>query len=222
MVIDVDFFPEVHITLDGENMNVKITQIKKKDFNTARKYAIVGMNLNRYTSNNFELYFYSKYFWYSEISKATRAYGAYIDDELVGVLLANIKNEPKIFKSIRHKLFVKFISCIIDIGYKAAAGVYDEANRQMLNSFRAENEPDGELNFFAVNPEIKGKGIGTLLLNQLEHDESGKLIYLYCDSGATFQFYQKRGFNMSGKTEIKLTVDKKEVPLTCFLFSKRF
>ena len=85
-----------------------------------------------------------------------------------------------------------------------------------------ENTPDGEINFFAVNPEIKGKGIGTLLLNELEKEEKGKLIYLYSDTGSTYQFYQKRGFNLSGKNDIKLIIDKKEAPLTCFLFSKRF
>ena len=62
----------------------------KKDFNKARKFAIEGMNLNWYTSNKLELYLYSKYFWYLEISKATKALGAYIDNELVGVLLVDM------------------------------------------------------------------------------------------------------------------------------------
>ena len=71
-------------------MDIKIKELMKKDFNKARKFAIEGMNLNWYTSNKLELYLYSKYFWYLETSKATKALGAYIDNELVGVLLVDM------------------------------------------------------------------------------------------------------------------------------------
>ena len=37
-------------------MDIEISQIKKRDFNTARKFAVEGMYLNRYSSNKFELY----------------------------------------------------------------------------------------------------------------------------------------------------------------------
>ena len=67
-------------------MDIIIKQLRKKDFNSARKFAIEGMHLTWYTKNKFELYFYSKYFWYLEISRATRAFGAYLGDNLVGVL----------------------------------------------------------------------------------------------------------------------------------------
>ena len=40
-------------------MDIEIGQIKKKDFNMARKFAVKGMHLNWYTSNRFELYIYS-------------------------------------------------------------------------------------------------------------------------------------------------------------------
>jgi GNAT superfamily N-acetyltransferase len=90
----------------------------------------------------------------------------------------------------------------------------------MLNEFKKENNPDGEINFFAVDPNFKGKGIGTLLLNEFEKQEKGKLIYLFTDNGSTYQFYYRRGFRESGKTDIKLEINKKETDLTCFLFSK--
>jgi len=64
-------------------MDVIVQPLKKKDFNAARKFAIDGMHLNWYTSNDFELYFYSKYFLYLELLRATSALGAYVDDKLV-------------------------------------------------------------------------------------------------------------------------------------------
>lgn len=202
-------------------MDVKIKQLRKKDFNTARKFAIKGMHLHWYTSNNLELYLYSKYFWHLEISRATKALGAYIDDKLVGVLLVDINNQPKVFNSIFSLIFVKIASFIINLGYKEASSTYDNANMKMLDEFRKNNKVDGELNFFAVDPDIKGKGIGSLLLNELEKQEKNKLIYLYTDTGSTYEFYLHRGFTMAGSKDVVLEINNKEVPLTCFLFSKR-
>ena len=164
---------------------------------------------------------YSKYFWYMEISKATKALGAYMENKLVGIVLADINDEPKMYKSIWYKLFTKIISSFINLLYHNASNAYDEANKKMLNELKKENNPDGEINFFAVDPGIKGKGIGTLLLNELEKQEKGKFIYLFTDNGSTYQFYTHRGFYESGRTDIKLKLHKKEVDLTCFLFSKK-
>lgn len=201
-------------------MSIEIKALKRKSFNQARKFAIEGMNLSWYTTNSIELYFYSMYFWYEGISKATRALGAYQNDRLVGVLLADMKDEPKIYSSLWSKLFLKLASFINDIGYESRSSEYDKVNQEMLKTFKKTNRPDGELNFFAVNPNITGRGIGTKLLNELEKLESGKTIYLYSDSGSTYQFYQHRGFTQEEGRKITLDIKDKSVPLTCFLFSK--
>ena len=202
-------------------MDIIIKQLRKKDFNSARKFAIEGMHLTWYTKNKFELYFYSKYFWYLEISRATRAFGAYLGDNLVGVLLADMDNQPKVFKSFLYRFFVRFISFIINLCYKNASNTYDNANKKILQSYKNNNKVDGELNFLAVAPNIKGKGIGTLLLNELEKQEKGKHIYLFTDSGSTYQFYSRRGFDEVGRKDIKLEINNEVVPLTCLLFSKK-
>lgn len=201
-------------------MDIKIQPLKRRDFDKARKFAIEGMHLTWYTKNNIELYLYSKYFWYLEISKATTALGAYIGDELAGVLLVDMTNQSKVVDSMWYRLFVQVASFIINLGYKEASNTYDDANKEILATFKKENKVDGELNFFAVNPSIKGKGIGTLLLSELEKQQKGKRIYLYTDTGSTYQFYLHRGFIQSGAKDIKIQIDNKEVPLTCFLFSK--
>lgn len=201
-------------------MDVSIKQLRKKDFNAARKFAIDGMHLSWYTSNNLELYLYSKYFWYLEISRATSAWGAYMDDTLVGVLLVDITNQPKAFNSFWYRAFVRFASFIINLGYKDASSTYDDANKEMLAAYKKYNKTDGELNFFAVDPTVKGKGLGTLLLTELEKQENGKHIYLFTDSGSTYQFYSHRGFDEVGRKDIRLEIHGKEVPLTCLLFSK--
>lgn len=200
---------------------MRIRRIRKKDFNTARKFALEGMHFKQYTSNKIELYFYSKYFWYLELTRATEALGAYEGDKLVGVLLTEMKNQPKIFKSRWHKAFIKLAEFIMNIGYKNAADPYDKANKQMLKAFHAGHKTDGELICFAADPRQKGKGIGTLLLNELERRESGKTIYLFTDSNCTYQFYSHRGFEQVGSKKISLEIKNRKIPLTCLLFSKR-
>lgn len=203
-------------------MNIVIKQLRKQDFNRAREFAIEGMHLSWYATNKIELYLYSKYFWYLEITKATKALGAYMGERLVGVLLADMKDEPKIFTSTFYNAFIKVVIFFINLFYKNASSVYDKANIQMLKEFKESNNPDGEINYFAVDPDIKGKGIGTLLLNELEKYAKGKLIYLYTDSGSTYQFYQHRGFKEAVTRSIILEIHKREIPLNCFLFCKLF
>ncbi|WP_435921590.1 GNAT family N-acetyltransferase [Paenibacillus sp. DYY-L-2] len=202
-------------------MDIRIKPLRKEDFNSARKFAIEGMHLTWYTSNKVELYLYSIYFWYLEISRATIALGAYRNNKLAGVLLADMNKEPKVFQSIWYRAFVKLGDFLINIGYKDASSVYHKANNELLKQYLKNHEPDGELNFFAVDPALNGQGIGTMLLKELENQEKGKQIYLYTDTGSTYQFYAHRGFEEIEKKEISLTINKEEVPLTCFLFGKK-
>lgn len=202
-------------------MSIEIKKLRRRDFNQARKFAIIGMNLSWYTTNTVELYLYSKYFWYLEISKATRALGAYQNDEIVGVILVNIKGQPKVYSSLWSTLFLNLADFVMDKAYGSIANEYEKANQELLEAFKRTNQPDGELNFFAVNPEITGQGLGTKLLNEIEKLEVGKLLYLYSDSGSTYQFYLHRGFMEEGCKEITLEIADGEVPLTCFLFSKK-
>lgn len=201
-------------------MEIDIRQLRKRDFKAARKFAVEGMHLGWYAGNGLELYLYSQYFWYLEISRATRALGAYMGDRLAGVLLADMAGQPKAYPSPWYRAFVRLGAAVIRFGYRGASSAYEEANQELLEAYQRDHEPDGELNFFAVDPDITGKGIGTLLLRALEAREHGKHIYLFTDSGSTYPFYARRGFDEAGRKEIVLAIRGKEVPLTCLLFSK--
>lgn len=201
-------------------MDIAIRTIRKQDFDAARRFAVHGMHLHWYATGRLELYLYSLYFWNLEITRATRALGAYMGDRLVGVLLVDMKGEPKVFPSFFRRAFVWLADLVIKSFYRGAADVYHKTNEKMLGDFLLHHRPDGELNFFAIDPTITGKGIGTLLLDELERLEAGKLIYLFTDSGSTYQFYQRRQFDEAGRQNVTIEIDAKELDLTCFLFSK--
>ncbi|VDG25471.1 GNAT family N-acetyltransferase [Lactiplantibacillus mudanjiangensis] len=201
-------------------MEIAIKRLAKRDFNRARQFAVVGMHLNWYTRNRLELFLYSHYFWSLEIDRATRAYGAYQGDKLVGVLLADMVKEQPILPSWQRRIFIKLSQWVIKHFYGSMTSQYEGANAEMLATYQQQHHCDGELNFFAVDPTIIGQGLGTRLLNQLAKDMAGQNIYLYTDSGSTYQFYLHRGFSIVGQRELKLEKQGKLIPLTCYLMAK--
>ncbi len=53
------------------------------------------MHFDWYTKNKLLLNLYGRYFWYLELNRATQIIALYADDELAGVLLADIKGKSK-------------------------------------------------------------------------------------------------------------------------------
>ena len=193
--------------------------IRKKDYKKAIRYAIEGMQFNRYLNNKILLNLYGRYFWYLELTNSTQIISAYIGDELVGVLLANINGERK-YKSFYKSLYVKIFNFFQNILYKEGVGIYNETNREIFEKYKNNNKPNGEIKFFAVNPNIKGKGIGSKILEVFERKEKGKQIFLFTDEGCSYQFYEHRGFERVGEKDILLDLNDRKVNFKCFLYSK--
>lgn len=201
---------------------MEIKPLKRKDFGKIQRFAITGMHLSRYTSNRFELYFYAKYFWYLELLRATRIYAAYEGDEFAGVLLLDIDGEQKAYRSWWAQKFVALMEWIMQRGYADTSDQYGSANDEMLVNYKQRQHVDGELNFFLVNTEIVGRGIGSQLLVAAEKDLENKHIYLFTDDGSTYQFYDKRGFERVGEKQISLPVNGEDVALTAMLYAKQY
>lgn len=202
-------------------MKLEIKELNKKDYNKVIQYAIKGMHFNMYLNNKLELNLYGRYFWYLELTNATQLISAYIENELAGVLIADFKGEEKVHKSFWKSLYVNIFEWIQKTFFKGSVGIYDKVNKEMLENYKSKNNPDGEIRFLSANPNIKVKGIGTLLLNELEKREKGKEVYLFTDDQCTYQFYEHRGFDKVGEKDIVLDLNKKKVPLKCFLYRKK-
>lgn len=200
---------------------IKIQELRKQDYKKARQFAIQGMHLYWYVSGKISLNLYARYFLDVELSCATRAYGAYVDNQFVGVLLADMKDEPKKYRSIWRTAYIRFFDWLQHFAAGEGVEAYDKANQKMLRALCEKSTPDGEIVFLAADPGSKVRGIGTALLSALEKDEHGKLIYLYTDNACTYQFYEHRGFSRAGEQQVVLKLEKKEVPLTCFLYAKK-
>ncbi len=200
---------------------MEIKDLKRKDYNKAIRWAIKGMHFDWYLDSPLMQNLYGRYFWYLEMNRATQIIAAYVGDEIAGVLLADMKDEKKQHHSILECIYVTIVEFVQKKFFKDSVGVYDEVNHKMLDCYLKTANPDGEIVFLAANPDMKIKGIGTMMLNELERREKSKTIYLYTDDACSYQFYEHRGFTRVGETDIVLQLDKKEVPLKCLLYSKK-
>lgn len=200
-----------------------IKPMDKKDFKRAISFAREGMHHDWFVSNKVALHLYSRYAFYDVLLRSSTVMGAYTTEGIVGFLLGEFRNESVVYTNVRYKLycflFEQLMTCL---GYGHIADDYTQANRELLEAFTSHTPyPDGEITFFAVDPAEKGKGIGSILLEEVSQKHENKHVYLYTDSGSTYQFYVHRGFTQSGKRDILFKKDNGEsFPLTCYLFSK--
>ena len=199
---------------------MQIKELNKKDFKKAIQYAIRGMRFDEYLKSNFILQAYGRYFWYLEYTNATQVIAAYDQDILLGVLLADMRNEPKPYRSFWKELYVKITDVVQNILFRGGVMPYNEANNAMYAKYAASHTPDGEIRFLAANPDSRLKGIGTFLLDELKRREAGKEIYLFTDTNCTYQFYERRGFERAGEKEIVLELSD-DINLKCLLYRKK-
>lgn len=130
-------------------------------------------------------------------------------DEAVGFAVAGMHFDAYLESPLLQRLF-----------FKGSAGVYDEANREMLGALRARYELDGEIIFLAANPAVRTKGVGTILLGELAARERGKRVFLFTDDLCTYQFYEHRGFELADERATELDMRGRKVPLRCLLYTK--
>jgi len=202
-------------------MTVTLKELERKDYDKAIDFAITGMHFERYTENKTLLKIYGRYFLYLEMSRATQIICAYEDDQLIGILMAVIKGEKKKYKTFWKNLYVKGVGFFMDHFMGSAASPYDAANQSMLTEYKKTHQTDGEICFLAADPNTQGKGIGSMLLKELQRREPDKHIYLFTDNNCTYQFYEHKGFERVGEKEILMDIAGNNVPLTCLLYAKK-
>lgn len=201
-------------------MGLEIRELKKRDINKAIQFAIVGMHFEWYMDSRLILKLYGRYFWYLETNRATQIIAVYDGEILAGVLLAELKGEKPCQRSFWKSVYVKVFDFLQQKLFPGGVGAYDETNRLLFRKYVQTHQPDGEIIFLAANPDVKMKGIGSILLGELERRERGKELYLYTDNACTYQFYEHRGFERIGEKDIVLELGEKKVPLTCLLYAK--
>ena len=88
----------------------ELRRLAQKDHKKAIQFAIEGMHFDWYVNSKLLLNLYGRYFWYMELGNATQIIAAYNDDRLAGVLLCEMKGEPKASHSLWRAAYVGFFN----------------------------------------------------------------------------------------------------------------
>ncbi|TGD21844.1 GNAT family N-acetyltransferase [Companilactobacillus suantsaicola] len=194
---------------------IVIKELVKKDLDKVSEFASLGMGFDQYTENKLALKMYSRYVALSELAKSTLAIGAYMDNRLVGFIFARLDGQRKVQLNVGDKLLVKLLDSTIEkLDWTGLTKKYNAINQDMLSQLP---EKSREITFFAVDPTITGRGIGTTLINTAEKYLHGPT-YVLTDSNCNYQFYLHRGFKIFAQNDLKLEDDS---PLTCYVLTKR-
>lgn len=199
-------------------VKVIIKELKKKDYKKAKAYAIKGMHLDWFSESKLVTKIYGSYFWHSELNRATDVIAAYDEnDDLLGVLLANVDGKDKARFSKAKERILKFAKKLED--KYASDAAYDKANEEMLSECKKRKNLDGEILFLAADPDKQGKGTGSALISELKRREKGKNLFLYTDDGCNYKFYEKKGFIREGERDVEYNDANPPFVLRCFLYS---
>ena len=117
-------------------MALRIAELKKTDYKKAIQYAIKGMHFEWYLKNKFLLNCYGRYFWYLEMNRATEILAVYDEDNLAGVMLAEMYGETPKHSSFVEKLYVRFIDFVQRTFFKGGADVYEETTKKLLSAYK--------------------------------------------------------------------------------------
>lgn len=201
---------------------LRIGKLRLKDHQKIIDFAIQGMHFYRYLPGRFAQQVYGRYFLYYELVNATHVLAAYRGDEFAGVLLAELYGEKKRYRTPFRLLYVKIVEWIGNRYFEGSFAQYDSINTELLKLYRQDVRPDGEMKFFAVDPDAEQKGTGSFLLKEFETQAAGMEIFLFTDDQCSYEFYDHRGFERRLEKTIKLSFDDgREMPLRCFLYRKK-
>jgi ribosomal protein S18 acetylase RimI-like enzyme len=202
-------------------MSIEIRAFGRKDLRAAAAFAGEGMSLDAYTSNKLENLFYQRATIQHELMRSSVALGAYDGDRLAGFIFAKADTEPTLPTTGWVRFKDRVASWLINRFDHGSTELYYATNEGLLADLRKSANPTVEITFFAVDTEVRGKGVGSLLLAEVERRFAGQTAFLYSDTGAVFQFYLARGFTKAGSRDILLPLGRgKTHPLTCMIFTK--
>ncbi len=205
----------------GDRPIIKIKNFNKKDLSKLAEFSLIGMNFDRYSSSKVQNRIYAEYVVRDEYSKATIALGAYDDDDnFCGAVFAGFNNEVLIDQGCLNRSYSKVVESIMNIGFDADSGVYDQVNGFMLKELKSKMDFDGELMLFAVDPDTKGQGTGTKLLDALSKRYTGKKIYVFTDTNCSYQFYEHRGFDRCAEAEVHEPGQSADQKMKYFIYNK--
>lgn len=196
---------------------IEIKPFAVKDLRKAGHMAAEGMHYNEYVSSTFAADLYGYYAILGELVRSTHLFGAYQNGELLGFMFVAKEGDKCPYEHSRFSAELKAFNLLSHfISDFAGEERYLEACETLKNSLS--QKPDIEVTYLAIVPKAHGKGIGTLLMNNLHTIFAGEQAFLYTDNQCNYGYYDHVGFTCEGHTAVAIT---KQAELNCMIYTKQ-
>ena len=143
--------------------------------------------------------------------------------QVVGCIMGKIETNHTTLTNRRYQLLLKWKNLVLSLRKESKEAM--QFNQQITDLNKAllhetGQKFDGELVLFIVDKSARGKGIGTLLLEDLFAyfaDQEIQNIYLFTDTSCNYRFYERHGFIKRGSKTLQSEMC--EIPLEKTAFS---
>ncbi len=206
-------------------MELEFRELQKKDHARVKKIINETWNYGNYSDHPGQVEAVLEIYLRNCLLRQNYSRVALDNGVPVGLILGRIDRDFRSWKQIPH-LFP-----LIWAGLKFCLRIFSGKKfiQQALEEHRAYNKLlrerkgtfDGEVVFFIVSPNERGRGLGKKLVFEfLDHCRRKNLnyIYLFSDTSCNYGFYDKNGFLRAGETTARDYSGDVSEPMKVFLY----
>ena len=167
----------------------------------------------------------AKVFLYSCLCSQTFAQVALADGMPVGVIMGKNLNKHKCPFKYRVKQITSILSLLLSGEGRQVIkmfGCISGIDKKLLKD--SGKNYQGEITFFAVDSEFRGRGVGKVLFQNIKtymkHEEIQNY-YLFTDTSCNYGFYENMNMFRRGTKRVKLKVNHRLEEFSFFLYENR-
>lgn len=181
-------------------INLDYRQVSKEDYGELEEIIIDTWNYRNFCEKEITAKRLGKIFLYSCLLKQSFSSVVLIDGKVSGVIMArNCKEKDGLKPLLSIRLMYQYLRlCLTKDGKKTMKIFtnYEQINKELYASSKKNYE--GEIVFFVLDKNCRGKGIGKQLFMKAQQYFSENQIrsfYLYTDCSCNYQFYEHIGMH---------------------------
>lgn len=145
-----------------------------------------------------------------------------LDGKAVGIIMGKDNHNHSCPFSLKVNQFKAILSLLFSTEGRKTWKIFGRVNEidSMLREESAKDY-DGEVAFFAVNSEIRGKGLGKRLFSSfIDYAKSTnfKNFFLFTDTSCSYQFYDSIGLIRKCQKNHTFTVNGQKAPMSFYLY----
>lgn len=178
--------------------NLDFREIMKEDYEVLEDVILDTWNYHQFCKEDITAERLSKIFLLSCLIKQRFTYVALVNGVCAGVIMAKAKQDKnKLHPVWTLKLIYQYIRLMLTKDGRQTMKIfsnYDKINKDLYAI--SNTDYDGEVVFFVLNENARGKGIGKLLFMKAKEylqSRNASNFYLYTDNSCNYKFYEHSG-----------------------------